>query len=91
MPGTTFEMELDEALAVVAVIATDPGFPEFVSDADRRVFQAEARRVVEAHAHEAARRCLSPASVPHLRLVRSPIGDDHDRRRRRDLTDGRGR
>ena len=85
MPGTVFEMELDEALTVLAVIAADPGFPEFASDADRQAFQQEARRVVEYHAHEAAARHLTPAGrQPNLRLIQ---GDDHDRRRRRESAD----
>ena len=89
MPGTVFEMELDEALTVLALIAADPGFPEFVSDADRQAFQAEARRVVEHHAHEAAARHLTPARrQPNLRLIQ---GDDHDRRRRRTADDERRR
>jgi hypothetical protein len=89
MPGTVFELELIEALALVAAAAADPEFLWYASDADRQMLLQEARRVVEAQAHEAACRCLAPARrQPNLRLIQ---GDDHDRRRRRDLTDGRGR
>ena len=91
MPGTTIELSLEDALALVTASAADPEFLWYASVGDRQMLLQEAQRVVEAHAHEVARRCLLPGSVPHLRVVRSPIGDDYDRRRRRDLTDGRGR
>jgi hypothetical protein len=89
MPGTVFELELIEALALVAAAAADPEFLWYASPTDRQMLLQEARRVVEAQAHEAACRCLAPVRCqPNLRLIQ---GDDHDRRRRRDLTDGRGR
>ena len=34
--GTLYEMEMDEALAVLALVATDPSFPSFVSDAEQQ-------------------------------------------------------
>jgi hypothetical protein len=71
MPGTLFTMELDEALAVCAQIALDPTFPEWCSDAERHALVAEARRVVELAAHEAAARCLAPPRAePNLKVVR---------------------
>ena len=89
MPGTVFELTLDEAIALCAAAAADPEFLWYANLQDRVMLLAEAQRVVEAHAHEAARRCLAPVRCqPNLRLIQ---GDDHDRRRRRDLTDGRGR
>ena len=103
MPGTVrlMEMELDEALAILAVIAVDPGFPEFVSDADRQALQQEARRTVEHAAHEAAARYLAPAHArPSLKVVatsetgsptRQTTETEHDRRRRRELSDGHRR
>jgi hypothetical protein len=58
MPGTVFEMELDEALAIVAAAERDP---EFLWDVtDKEMLLAEARRVVEHAALEAAHRHLAP-------------------------------
>jgi hypothetical protein len=71
MPGTMFELDFDEALAIAAMIAVDPAFPEWCSDAERQAFQAEARRVVEHAAHEAAVRCLvPPRAQPSLKVVK---------------------
>jgi hypothetical protein len=71
MPGTVFGLEFDEALAICTTIAVDPGFPEGVSDVERQAFQAEARRVVEHAAHEAAVRCLvPPRAQPSLKVVK---------------------
>ena len=88
MPGTLIEMELEDALMIVAATAADPQFPWFATDAERVALQAEARRMVEHAAHEAAYRYLTPArSQPsYLKLV-----DDHDRKRRREADDARQR
>jgi hypothetical protein len=77
--GTLYEMEMDEALAVLALVATDPSFPSFVSDAERQAFVAEARRTVEAAAHECADACLSPACS---RCSCSGLRERHDAARR---------
>jgi hypothetical protein len=70
MPGTVFELSLEDALAICAAFAAVPEFPWYASDAPRQQLLQEAQRVVEAHAHEVARRCLAPTREPHLRIVR---------------------
>jgi hypothetical protein len=91
MPGTVYELELTEALAIVATSALDPTFPWYASDGDRLQLLQEAQRVAEAAAHEAACRCLTPIRKPHLRIVSTTQETEHDRRRRRDAADDRAR
>jgi len=70
MPGTVFELSIDDALAIVAAVERDPGLLLWRYSADEQeVLLAEARRVIEQHAHEAAERCFPPSSEPSLRLV----------------------
>ena len=69
MPGTVFELTLEDARALVVASAADPDFPWFASNVDRQMLLQEARRVVEHYAHEAACR-LTPAREPHLKIVR---------------------
>jgi hypothetical protein len=70
LPGTVFELTLEEALAIVAAAAADAAFPWYASHADRQLLLQEAQRLVEAAAHEAACRCLTPIREPHLKVVR---------------------
>jgi len=61
MPGTVFELSIDDALAIVAALERDPELLWRHSAAEREALLAEARRVVEHHAHEAAARHLAPS------------------------------
>jgi len=67
MPGTVFELSIDDALAIVAAVERDPELLWRRSAAEREALLAEARRVIEQHALEAAERCFPPS--PSLRLV----------------------
>jgi len=70
MPGTTFELSIDDALAIVAAVERDPDLFWRRSAAEREALVAEARRVVEHHALEAVERCFpSSSDWPNLRLV----------------------
>ena len=68
MPGTVFELSIDDALAIVAALERDPELFWQHSPAERLALMAEARRVVEQHALEAAERCF-PFGLPSLRLI----------------------
>jgi hypothetical protein len=67
MPGTVFELSIDDALAIVAALERDPELFWQHSPAERQALVAEARRVIEHHALGAAERCFPPS--PSLRLV----------------------
>jgi len=73
MPGTVFELSMDDALAIVAAVERDPDLFWRRSAAEREALVAEARRVIEQHAHEVAERCFPPLSDrPRLRLANFP-------------------
>jgi len=73
MPGTIFELSIDDALAIVAALERDPELLWRRSAAERQALLSEARRVIEQHAHEVAERCFPPLSDrPRLRLVNFP-------------------
>jgi len=70
MPGTTIELTIDDALAIVAAVERDVELFWQYSPAEREALLAEARRVVEHHALEAVERCFpSSSDWPNLRLV----------------------
>jgi len=71
MPGTVFELAIDDALAIVAAVERDPELFWAYSASEREMLVAEARRVIEQHAHEAAERCfpLLLSDQPNLTLV----------------------
>jgi hypothetical protein len=71
MPGTVFELSIDDALAIVAAVERDPGLLLWkYSAVEQEALLAEARRVIEQHAHEAAERCFPLLSdQPNLTLV----------------------
>jgi len=68
MPGTVFELSVDDALAIVAAVDRDPELFWQHSLVEREALLAEARRVVEQHALEAAERCF-PSDLPSLKLI----------------------
>jgi len=71
MPGTVFELSLDDALAIVAAVEREPDLFWRRSVAEREALLAEARRVVEHAALMVAERCFpSPLSDrPKLKIV----------------------
>jgi len=72
MPGTVFELSIDDALAIVAAVERDPELLLWrYSTDEQEVLLAEAQRVIEQHAHEAAERCfpLLLSDQPNLTLV----------------------
>jgi len=75
MPGTVFELSIEDALAIVAAVERDPELLWRRSAAEQQTLLTEARRVIEQHAHEAAERCFPVLNDwPSLRLVTSSEG-----------------
>jgi len=65
MPGAIYDMEVTEALALIAVMAFDPAFPVSATAAEREALHGEAMRVLIVHAADAAQRNL-PSNVERL-------------------------
>jgi len=70
MPGTVFELSIDDALAIVAALERDPELFWQHSPAEREALLAEAHRVIECHALDVAERCFPSSNLPALKLVR---------------------
>jgi hypothetical protein len=73
MPGAicTFGLDLDEALAVLACVASQPSFPDFLDEQERAALLAEAERVTMHAALSAIVRSIPapPKPEPRLKLV----------------------
>lgn len=72
MPGSLFELSLDDALAVVAAHAHEPEALLWkCSPTEQDMLLVEARRVIQWHAFEVAERCFPPpvSNSPTLKLV----------------------
>jgi hypothetical protein len=74
MPGAlrTFGLDLDEALAILALVASEPTFPEFLDAPDREALIAEASRMAMHAALAAVVRSVPPPpkQEPRLSLVK---------------------
>jgi hypothetical protein len=70
MPGAVFDMDVTEALALIAAMTFDASFPVSASDAERKALYREAMLVVIRVAAEAAQRNL-PSNVE--RLTEAPL------------------
>jgi hypothetical protein len=66
MPGTTIELTLDEALALVLAAQHDP---LWLAGAGSAPLVAEAQRFIEQHASDIAARHLAP-SRPSFKIIR---------------------
>jgi hypothetical protein len=78
MPGAicSFGLDLDEALAVLACVVSQPSFPDFLDAPEREALVAEAQRMVMHAALAAVVRSIPPPvkQEPRLRLVKDGHG-----------------
>jgi len=71
MPGTVFEVTLEEALVIVEANRRDPELLRLRYGANASALVAESERMIEAMALEVAARCLEPPRPqPVLKIVR---------------------
>jgi len=66
MPGTVFELSLDDAIAIVLAAQHDA---QTWSTADVAPLLAEAHRIIECNASAIAARCLAPLARPRLSVI----------------------
>jgi hypothetical protein len=74
MPGAirSYDLDLSEALAILALVAIQPTFPSFLDEPEREALVAEAQRMVMHAALAAVVRTIPPPpkQEPRLKLVR---------------------